>query len=214
MIRDASAKLGIITTQQEKSYFLKQKAAKVDFPLDKSELELIDRMKGILSQMSGVGLAASQLGEDKSIIGILIPEDSAFLRKNAKPYPLHILINPTYECVDEKDIEYDYEVCLSVPDLSGKVPRYREIHLTYQDQDGKVHQTREAGFYARVLQHEIDHLNGILISDRLTDSCVQAPIDEIIDMWRSELSEEQRKCFDKSITKGKIILHEDVSAYC
>ena len=87
-----------------------------------------------------------------------------------KPYPMHEIINPEYvgleENVGENKVK-DMEGCYSVRTICGRVPRYKRIKVTYQDREGKMVEKEEEGFYARVLQHEIDHLNGILIIDRL-----------------------------------------------
>ena len=87
----------------------------------------------------------------------------------AKPYPMHEIINPEYEGVKE-DMVKGMEGCYSVRSTCGQVTRYNKIRVTYQDREGRKVDKEEEGFYARVLQHEIDHLNGTLIIDRLQPS--------------------------------------------
>lgn len=111
------------------------------------------------------------------------------------------MINPTYEPIIKEGTYTDYESCYSVSDKAGKVPRYKSIKISYYDESGRYHQQIEHGFYARVLQHEIDHLQGLLITDRLTSDCVQGTIKEIMALRRSELSEEKRGVFDEIIAK-------------
>lgn len=80
---------------------------------------------------------------------------------------------------------------------SGKVPRYDQIKISYYDEEGLAHQQTESGFYARVLQHEIDHINGLLIVDRLTPDCVQGSVEEMRILRRAELSEDKKIIFDQ-----------------
>src|SRR6185437_5659414 len=120
------------------------------------------------------------------IIAIYIPEEARLLRDSVENnYPMHILINPTYEPVIHTEIIHDFEGCYSVSSKAGKVPRYKVIKISYQDESGQVHEQIEHDFYARVLQHEIDHLNGILIVDRLTPDCVQGTMEEMMTLRRA-----------------------------
>ena len=114
---------------------------------------------------------------------------------------MHILINPRYEKVADSTWVDDFEGCYSVASRAGKVPRYQTIKLTYQDEQGNTLQQVESGFYARVLQHEIDHLNGILIIDRLTPDCVQGSIEEMMVIRRNQLPTDKKALFDKLISK-------------
>ncbi|STX30035.1 polypeptide deformylase [Legionella beliardensis] len=194
--------LNIITVEQEANKkILTSQAQDVQFPLAQEDLELVKAMKERLLALEGVGLAAPQVNQAKRIIAIYIPENAALLRKEVRPYPLHILFNPHYEPINEHEKIADFEACYSVSSKAGKVPRYKQIKLTYFDESGAQHQTIEEGFYARVLQHEIDHLNGTLIIDRLTADCVQGTLAEMMELRRSELSEEQKKLFDELMQK-------------
>lgn len=179
---------------------LKISSAPVSFPLINEDIVLIQAMKNKLHQLGGVGLAAPQVGYNKRIIVIYIPENAVLLRDNATPYPLHVLINPSYEIVTANQIS-DFESCYSVATKSGKVPRYQSIALTYQNEQGQFISAVESDFYARVLQHEIDHLNGILITDRLTSDCLQGTIESMMAIRRSELCAEKRALFDKLMEK-------------
>jgi len=91
--------------------------------------------------------------------------------------------------------------CYSVSSKAGKVPRYNQIKVSYYDEAGVLHEQTENGFYARVLQHEIDHLNGFLIVDRLTPDCVQGTIEEMMVLRRAELPEEKKVIFDKVVAR-------------
>lgn len=194
-----------IVNIEEKQYsaVLTSKAQLVSFPLNKEEINLIEAMKKKLNDLGGVGLAATQVNQSKQILVIYIPEDAALLRERVKPYPMHVMINPSYTPMPQTTINNDFEACYSVLHKAGKVPRYEEIKLSYFDESGQYHQKKEKGFYARVIQHEIDHLNGILIVDRLTPDCVQGSMEEMMALRRAELSEEKRELFDKLIQKKR-----------
>lgn len=194
--------MDIVTIEQaEYRQVLKTQAQTVQFPLNQEDKKLIESMKSKLLELGGVGLAAPQVNYSKQIIAIYIPEEAGLLREEVQEYPLHIMINPSYVPVDKTTLLYDYEGCYSVSSKSGKVPRYKQIKLTYSDESGHQHQQIESGFYARVLQHEIDHLNGTLIVDRLTPDCVQGTVQEMMTLRRAELSEEKRKLFDEVMAR-------------
>lgn len=189
--------LDIITTEHmEHKSMLQTPAKTVGFPLNKADTDLIEAMKVKLYELGGVGLAAPQINQSKRIITVYIPESAALLRDHVTPYPMHVLINPTYEAITNKDIGLDFEGCYSVTSTMGKVPRFNRIKITYADELGNIHHKTESGFYARVLQHEIDHLNGLLITDRLTPECLQGPIKEMMAIRRAELSEDKKVLFD------------------
>jgi peptide deformylase len=195
--------LNIVTIEQPDYHqVLRTKAQAVTFPLSPIDKQLIAAMKEKLYQLGGVGLAAPQINQSKQIIVLYIPKEAALLRDHVVPYPMHVMLNPSYEVVDPL-IQYDFESCYSVSSKAGKVQRFSQIKLSYYDESGKLHQTVEQGFYARLLQHEIDHLNGVLIIDRLTPDCLQGTIQEMMTLRRAELPEEKRALFD-SIMKIKL----------
>jgi peptide deformylase len=194
--------LNIVTVEQQQyAPVLKSHAHKVGFPLNDEDKQLIEAMKIKLHGLGGVGLAAPQVNQPKQIIAVYIPEKAGLLRDNVTVYPMHIMIDPTYEPIIKEGTYTDFESCYSVSSKAGKVPRYKSIKLSYYDESGRYHHQIESGFYARVLQHEIDHIQGILITDRLTSDCVQGTIEEIMALRRSELSEEKRALFDKIIAE-------------
>ncbi|WP_234802491.1 peptide deformylase [Legionella maceachernii] len=197
--------LKIITTDDpQHAKLLHVPAEKVHFPLSKADVELIDVMKQKLYALKGVGLAAPQVNRSKQIIAIFIPEESAMLRHYAKAYPMHILINPSYEGIESAGINSDFEACYSVSNKMGKVSRYNQIMLHFNDEQGKKHSRIEKGFYARVLQHEIDHINGTLIIDRLTPDCIQGSMEEMMALRRKEFTPQQRIIFDNLMKEKQI----------
>ncbi|ASQ44909.1 peptide deformylase [Legionella clemsonensis] len=192
--------LEIVAIEQKQfTSMLKTPAQPVTFPLDAENRLLIQKMKEKLFQLGGVGLAAPQVNYSKQIIAIYIPEEAALLRNHVKP--MHILLNPSYQGIEAEGFYNDFEACYSVSSRAGKVPRYQQIQLRFYDEKGDRHQTIETGFYARVLQHEIDHLNSLLITDRLTADCIQGSVEEIMALRRAELSDEQKVLFDEVIKR-------------
>jgi len=194
--------INIVTIEQPEHHrVLKTAAKKITFPLSKEEIELIKAMKKKLYELEGVGLAAPQVNKGKRIIAVYIPEKAAILRDNITTYPVHIMINPSYKPINENALVYDFEGCYSVSSKMGKVPRYEQIQVTYYDEKGIFHQQIEKGFYARVLQHEIDHLQGILITDRLTKDCIQGTLKEMMALRRAELPDDKKVILDALIAK-------------
>ena len=132
-----------------------------------SELEmLIQDMKDTMSALSGAGLAASQIGVGLQVVIFGFKENQRY--PDVDEIPFTVLINPQLTPLSD-EIEEDWEGCLSVPGLRGKVPRY--THLRYQgfDQHGQAIDRQVDGFHARVVQHECDHLQGILYPMRIRD---------------------------------------------
>lgn len=209
----ASMKEKILTIERspdkEKSV-LKQQTFSVSFPLTEADKGLIAQMKELILALGGVGLAAPQVGVPKSIAVIYIPESAAMLRDNVMEKPVHVIINAVYEPIKSEGLYSDFEGCYSVESIMGKVPRYNVIKVQYQDETGKEITKIEKGFYARVLQHEIDHLNGLLITDRLTPECLQGSFEEMLKIRRAELSPEKRELFDNLIKQKSIIKEQEV----
>lgn len=140
---------------------LKKKAKQISEVTD-TDIKLIQDMFDTMHNANGIGLAANQVGELKQILVIDISDMEA--GKGIKPL---VVINP--EIIDESDDESEYEEgCLSIPDVREKVWRPEKITLRYNDVTMKEVELEADGILARVLQHEIDHLNGILFLDHLT----------------------------------------------
>ena len=121
-----------------------------------AQQKFFDDMIKTMHVEDGVGLAAPQVGVSKRVL-IACP--------NAKPGEEHVIVNP--EILESSGREEGLEGCLSVPGISGKVSRAKKIKLRYKDRHGNTHTEEIKDFYARVIQHEIDHLDGILLIDRV-----------------------------------------------
>jgi peptide deformylase len=127
--------------------------------------KLFDDMIETMYDARGVGLAANQVGE---LVRVVTVDTEWSEKRNSKPAarnPL-VLVNP--EILDESaDDESASEGCLSLTEIEGDVWRSLKIHFRYQDLDGTMHEEEAKGLKARCIQHEVDHLNGVLFIDRM-----------------------------------------------
>jgi peptide deformylase len=129
-------------------------------------LALIQDMKDTMLERGGVGIAAPQIGCNKRVIMFGCEENKRY--PQAPPVPFTVLINPTIRMLSDEMID-GWEGCLSVPGLRGLVSRYNKIEYSGYDPEGVLITRIAEGFHARVVQHEYDHLEGILFPQRLRD---------------------------------------------
>ena len=128
---------------------------------------LIDDMIDTMRSAEGAGLAANQVGQTVRVAVVEVREGNP--RYPYKPLiPLTVIVNPVIEPFDD-EIEQINEGCLSVPNLRGEVPRHMSIRLRYTDREGEEHEEVRRGLTAGTFQHELDHLDGTLFVDRVTD---------------------------------------------
>ena len=135
---------------------------------DSPELHaLLGDMRETMAALNGAGLAAPQIGVPWRVVifGTGAPNPRY---PDAEIVPETVLINPELSATGAQ-IEQGWEGCLSVPGMRGLVPRYLELHYRGVDERGQVIDRRVSGFHARVVQHEVDHLDGILYPMRMTD---------------------------------------------
>jgi peptide deformylase len=123
---------------------------------------LIDRMVETMRAEGGVGLAAPQVFESKRIA--VLENDI----EGPEAFGLIVMVNPVITHRSEEKAE-SWEGCLSIDNLRGLVPRHQEVWVEYLDREGAKHTLRTGGFRAIVVQHECDHLDGILFLDRMED---------------------------------------------
>jgi peptide deformylase len=128
---------------------------------------LIDDMVQTMIEYHGVGLAAPQVHEELRLFvaQVIRDDDEDESGDSARPEVM-ALINPEITPVG-RHIEEDWEGCLSIPDLRGLVPRHRDIKVKAFDRTGKRVEVEATGYMARVIQHETDHLDGVLFLDRM-----------------------------------------------
>jgi len=139
--------------------------------------KLIDDMIETMIEYHGVGLAAPQVHMGLRIFVAVL--DSGDEESDAEPIAV---INPEITAVPG-DLVEDWEGCLSIPDIRGKVPRAREITLRAFDRTGDRIELRAQNFAARVIQHEADHLDGVLFFDRMTSFGTLTFLDEYSRYW-------------------------------
>lgn len=147
---------------------LDRPAAPVADPTALEVRALVADMRDTMAAAGGIGLAAPQIGVSQRLVIFYVPDDGDDRPESLAELEERVLINPTITPVSKKR-EEDWEACLSVPGLKGLVPRYARIRYTGVDLDGHPIDVEAAGFHARVVQHECDHLDGILYPKRLTD---------------------------------------------
>lgn len=128
--------------------------------------ELIADMFDTMAELNGAGLAAPQIGVSRQVVIFGVEANPRY--PEVEPVPQTILINPQIQALSE-DTEQGWEGCLSVPGLRGLVPRYQRIRYSGVDQRGQAIDREVDGFHARVVQHECDHLWGILFPMRIKD---------------------------------------------
>lgn len=143
---------------------LKTRAADIDNFGTRELDELIEFLFYNLDHFHGAGIAAPQLGVGQQIFAYGFEKNPRY--PNEKPVPKTVLINPVIISSSDETIGY-YEGCLSVPHLRGEVIRPRSIEYQAYTPQGKLIQKTATGFEARIIQHEVDHLNGILFPFRM-----------------------------------------------
>jgi peptide deformylase len=114
----------------------------------------------------GAGLAAPQIGVSKQVVIFGVEENTRY--PDADKVPQTILINPTIDVLDN-EMEEAWEGCLSIPGMRGLVPRYKKIRYSGFNPQGEPFTVEASGFHARVVQHEVDHLIGVLYPYRISD---------------------------------------------
>ena len=161
-------------------------------PLDQADIklpriqQLIDDMFETMQEYQGVGLAAPQVhhGLRLFVAGFPPRHDDDEEDDEDGGVPLMALINPEITIVGDEMVE-DWEGCLSIPEIRGRVPRAREIDVKAYDRKGKRVQINARGFTARVIQHETDHLDGVLFFDRMESLETLTFLDEFGRYWNT-----------------------------
>ena len=127
---------------------------------------MLDDMLETMYQRKGVGIAAPQIGINLRVMIFEVTKSTRY--PEAEPISLTVLINPTFEILsDEK--QFGFEGCLSLGELRGLVPRHAHIRYKGLDRNGAPVEREVSKFHARVFQHEYDHLEGVLVIDRVED---------------------------------------------
>ena len=168
---------------------LNRTADAVEDPTAPEIQRLIADMVDTMADAPGIGLAAPQVHVPKRLVIFHIPETRAHQEENEngdeaeEAVPMTVLISPEIEALGEERVT-GIEGCLSLPGMVGMVPRFRHIRYKALAPDGSVIEREASGYHARVVQHECDHLDGILYPQRMEDLSTLGYTDE---MDRDEL---------------------------
>jgi len=153
--------------------------------------KLIESMRTCMHEAPGVGLAAPQLGlalqlaviEDREEYHKEVSE-ALLQERERRPVPFHAIINPAIEEMGDEKPEF-FEGCLSLSGFSALVPRSRTVRVTCLDERGQHKVIEASGWYARILQHEIDHLNGTLYIDRMRTRSFTS-MENLTEFWKGK----------------------------
>ena len=157
---------------------LQKKCDEIDIKnINREILDIIEDLKATLEFGTGLGIATPQIGVNKRIIVVgAKKEDIKY--NDAEEIPITAMINPIWKKISE-DTDIQYEGCMSVPVIRGKVERYKNIELTYFNENGEKIVRQVNGFFARLVQHECDHLDGIVFLEKVKGPNGFATIDNI-----------------------------------
>ena len=144
---------------------LRQVAAPVA-QFDQQLQELLVDMDDTMRALSGAGIAAPQIGVGQRVVIFELRENPRY--PQVAPVPYTVLVNPVLTALGDEQ-EEGWEGCLSVPGMRGLVPRFRRLRYQGFDREGAPIDRTVEGFHARVVQHEVDHLDGILYPQRVAD---------------------------------------------
>jgi peptide deformylase len=151
----------------------------------------IETMRACMHEAPGVGLAAPQVGLALQLAVIEDREEyhkdvsEALLQERERsPVPFHVIVNPVIEEVGGEKAEF-FEGCLSLSGFSALVPRARAVRVTCLDERGELKVIEASGWYARILQHEVDHLNGTLYIDRMRTRSYTT-MENLAEFWKGK----------------------------
>ena len=147
---------------------LKELAAPIDDARGSDVARLAEDMKDTLVNIDARGIAAPQVSVSQRLVVYRLPADHIPKNSGTEPVPWTAMVNPLIEPLSD-DNQLIWERCLSLPNLFGRVRRHRNIRITYSTLDGTREERIAHGFHAMLLQHECDHLDGVLYPMRVED---------------------------------------------
>ena len=159
---------------------LLQKAQLVEDITGNKTKKIIHDMTETMLDAKGIGLAAPQIHINRQIIIFRVPEED-----DEKKIKITALINPKFTKITDKT-ENEWEGCLSIPGMLGLVKRFSKIQYEGSDMKGNIIQREAEGLHARIVQHEYDHLIGILYISRLVDNSAFGYAEEIEEYWKKK----------------------------
>jgi peptide deformylase len=165
--------------------------------------ELIEQMKETMYAAPGVGLAAPQIGQGIQLA--VIEDKPEYTRewtaqqladRERKPVPFHVIINPRITLLGEERVEF-FEGCLSLSNLMALTPRARSVRVECLDEKGEPRIIEASGWYARILQHEIDHLGGTMYVDHMYPRTLMT-VENYTSHWREKTMAELKTALLKA----------------
>jgi peptide deformylase len=145
---------------------LRERAKRVERFATPELRALVQDMRDTMAAKNGAGLAAPQIGVSERVVIFGVDHNPRY--PDAEEVPFTVLVNPQIVMLT-REVEEGWEGCLSVPGMRGIVPRYTRLRYSGFDEEGTPIEREAEGFHARVVQHECDHLDGILYPQRMTD---------------------------------------------
>src|SRR5689334_16532107 len=157
---------------------LRRIAGAVEEPTAPWVRRLVEDMVETMADAGGTGIAAPQVYQSWRIVVFEVPEERLSDMPGDTPQDLTVLINPVVETIG-RERALGWEGCLSVPGLRGVVPRHLRVRYRGTGLDGEAIEREVEGFHARVVQHECDHLDGVLYPQRMTDHRLLVFVEEL-----------------------------------
>ena len=172
--------MAILKVAQLGHPILRRRAASVprDTIRSRDFQRFVDDLIETMREYAGVGLAAPQVHEGLQVFAVEAQKE----QEETPGIPLMVLVNPVVTPLGDAIAE-DWEGCLSIPGIRGRVPRHREIRVEALDRRGEALDFAASDFYARVIQHESDHLQGIVFLDRMKSFETLTFLDEYARYW-------------------------------
>ena len=164
---------------------LHKKASIIKDFSDPTTQKLIQEMSETMLDANGIGLAAPQVHVSKQLMIFRVPEEEEENDTIDKSIEITALINPKISKISE-ETDTQWEGCLSIPGMTGLVKRYTKINYEGFDMNGNLIKREAEGLHARIVQHEFDHLKGILYINRLVDNRAFGFVNEIEEYWKNE----------------------------
>ncbi len=173
--------MAILKVSQMGHPVLRQRAGEIDpAHITNPQLQrLVSDMLETMVDYEGIGLAAPQVYQSLRLIVLGMPDADP---EDEEAIPLTVLFNPEFTAMSDERVD-GWEGCLSIPDIRGVVPRSANVEVKGLNAEGQKVEFCAEGFFARVLQHEIDHLDGVLFFDRMEDFATLTFLEEYQRYW-------------------------------